>query len=149
MADQQIERLNSAIGASIELIRYVAATREKAKNDKKKKRTKLRQTETTLLAIVDASDIKAHVEAANQLKTVQTLLAAFSTGDAVPPKVEQLTADELQSKAGEQTRFFAAGVSHFLTSSQVGSRRSSDRCRSRCGRSPPSSMRSRRAATCP
>ena len=49
---------------------------------------------------MDASDIKAHVEAANQLKTVQTLLAAFSTGDAVPPKVEQLTADELQSKAG-------------------------------------------------
>jgi hypothetical protein len=34
------------------------------------------------------------------------LLVAFSTGDAVPPKVEQLTADELQSKAGLKFFFY-------------------------------------------
>jgi hypothetical protein len=71
MADQ-IERLNSAIGASIDLIRYAFPPLSTFSSSPSKS-TKLKQTESTLLSIGDASDIKAHVESANQLKTVQTV----------------------------------------------------------------------------
>jgi hypothetical protein len=103
-----VDRLNSAIVSSLKLIR-----------------NRVSEIGKDLLSVTENAEIKGKVAGANQvcvrsrslhclssvdrhplqLKTVQTLLVAFSVGDSKPPAVETVTAADMETKQGRLKAF--------------------------------------------